>query len=327
MPASHDNAPSSTGPDAPPLWRRLGVWLVLASMSLLGGCQVKPGTPLERKGDEIMVAGQLFHTGTPVVLWTDPGGYDAYRVDKRFSEFDERDFKTWADKEKAKDPQRYNLRSDGLSPDELEAVRGGGWTLEQLQRVVDQFVIHYDVCGTSRRCFDVLHDRRHLSVHFMLDVDGTVYQTLDVKERAWHAGSANSRSVGIEIANMGAYAEDEDNPFDRWYIRDEHGRTTLTFPNQADAESIRTPDFVGHPSRNEPVFGAIQGKVRQQYDLTDPQYDALIKLTAALHEVLPQIELTYPTDAEGTARSVSEDRLRACIARFGPGGPPPPSRI
>ena len=47
---------------------------------------VKPGTPLARTGDEIVVCGQLFHTGgAPVVLWTDPGGYDAYRVTARFA--------------------------------------------------------------------------------------------------------------------------------------------------------------------------------------------------------------------------------------------------
>ena len=39
----------------------------------------------------------------------------------------------------------------------------------------------------------------------MLDLDGTIYQTLDLKERAWHATTSNSRSVGIEIANIGAY--------------------------------------------------------------------------------------------------------------------------
>jgi len=47
-----------------------------------------PGARLTRSGDEIMVCGQLFHTGAPVVLWTDPGGYDAYRTDRRFAAYD-----------------------------------------------------------------------------------------------------------------------------------------------------------------------------------------------------------------------------------------------
>ena len=39
-----------------------------------------------RSGDEIVVAGQLFHTGTRVVTWMDSGGHDAYRVRWRFCE-------------------------------------------------------------------------------------------------------------------------------------------------------------------------------------------------------------------------------------------------
>ncbi|MEM7624678.1 MAG: peptidoglycan recognition family protein [Planctomycetota bacterium] len=273
--------------------------LLLLGALLMTGCTVKPGTPVKRHGDEIMVAGQLFRVGTPVVLWTDPGGYDAYRVDKRFSKFDERSFSDWDEANKKKTPQRYNIRNHNMTPEEMEAVRGGGWELEKLQGVVDQFVIHYDVCGTSHECFNVLHDRRHLSVHFMLDLDGTIYQTLDLKERAWHAGPANSRSVGVEIANMGAYADDEKKPWDRWYNVDADGQVYITIPDADDAASIRTPNFVARPSRNEMIVGEIQGKSLEQFDLTDEQYDALIKLTAALHKVLPGIELDYPKDENG----------------------------
>ncbi len=298
------------------------VAVLLLTLGLIVGCSsvsktshnfdsVVPGTPLPRHGDEIVVAGQRFRTGTPVVLWSDPGGYDAYRVDKLFSPFDERRARDWGDS--AGSPQRYNLRDHNLTPPQVEAHRGGGWTLEQLQRVIDQFVIHYDVCGTSRYCFEILHDHRHLSVHFMLDLDGTIYQTLDLKERAWHAGHANSRSVGIEIANMGAYAASEKKPWDRWYTRDAAGRTTITIPRQIDRDSIRTPNFVGHPSRNELVVGEIQGKVREQYDLTDQQYDALIRLTAALHRVLPQIELQAPRNEQGQVvnHALSDERQDA----------------
>src|SRR6188474_759789 len=61
--------------------------ILLALAFVVTGCATKPprvGMQVPRKGDEIMVAGQLFHTGAPVVLWTDPGGYDAYRTEKRF---------------------------------------------------------------------------------------------------------------------------------------------------------------------------------------------------------------------------------------------------
>ena len=285
------------------------------------GCTVKPGTQIKRYGDEIMVAGQLFRTGTPVVLWTDPGGYDAYRVDYRFVPFEVRQFENWSEENQKKDPQRYNIRTHNMTQEDIEAVRGGGWELAKLQEVVDQFVIHYDVCGTSRRCFDVLHDRRHLSVHFMLDLDGTIYQTLDAKERAWHAGSANSRSVGVEIANMGAYAQAEKKPWERWYDVDEDGQVFITIPDEADAASIRTPDFVGRPSRNDLVVGEIQGRSLEQFDLTDEQYDALIKLTATLNRVLPKIELDYPRGEDGKViphllTEQQQDTHRGLIAHY-----------
>jgi len=274
----------------------------------VAGCAVKPGTRVERHGDEIIVAGQLFRIGTPVVLWTDPGGYDAYRVERRFAPLDEAGWE--ASKDVLNSPNRYNLRKEGLSPEEIERVRGGGWTLDLLRREVDLFVIHYDVCGVSQRCFDVLHDHRTLSVHFMLDIDGTIYQTLDVKERAWHAGPFNSRSVGIEIANIGAYPVGEDNPLGQWYGTDADGRTIITPPGDL-AGTVRTPNFVGRPSRDQPIVGEIQGRAVEQYDYTDEQYAALIKLTAALHRVLPRIELRAPRNEQGEVvpRVLPDDTL------------------
>ena len=48
--------------------------------------------------------------------------------------------------------------------------------------------------------------KQRLSCHFLIDVCGTVYQTLDVVERAWHATSANDSSVGVELAADGAFS-------------------------------------------------------------------------------------------------------------------------
>ncbi len=59
---------------------------LLVALFAVTGCHTtpQPGTFAPRKGDEIVVAGKFIHTGTPVVLWMDPGGYDAYRVERRF---------------------------------------------------------------------------------------------------------------------------------------------------------------------------------------------------------------------------------------------------
>jgi len=260
----------------------------------------KPGSPESRSGDEIVAAGRFFHTGTPVVLWMDPGGYDAYRVERRFSDIEK---STWdASKAEVKDlssPNRFGLRRAGLSAEELEKVRGGGWDLPTLQKVVDQFVIHYDACGTSRQCFKVLHDVRDLSVHFLLDLDGTIYQTLDLKERAWHATISNSRSIGIEIANIGAYGSVDKSPLAEWYAQSTNGSTRITLPGRVGGGGIRTQPFNGQPARPMPIAGKIQRRDFVQYDFTPEQYHALVRLTATLCKVFPLITCDYPKDESG----------------------------
>ena len=275
----------------------------LLAVMLLAGCQnlARPGAFAPRRGDEIVVAGRFVHTGTPVVLWLDPGGYDAYRVERRFSAYDESSWET--SKVAVKDlttPNRYGLRRSVLSSNEVERVRGGGWDLPLLQEKVDQFVMHFDVTGTSRQCFKVLHDQRCLSIHFMLDLDGTIYQTLDLKERAWHATTSNSRSIGVEIANIGAYGSPDAAPFKEWYQPDGGGAPRIVVPARHDETGIRTPDFIGRPARPTPVQGTIQGRTLYQYDLTPQQYDALIKLTAAICKVFPRVKCDFPRDADGS---------------------------
>lgn len=262
--------------------------------------QHRPGDELKRTGDEILVCGQLFHTTAPVVLWTDPGGYDAYRVERRFSDFEK---SSWEDSIKETDsldsPNRYGLRKEQLNAEQIEQVRGGGWDLALLQQVVDQFVMHYDVCGTSQTCFKVLHDNRCLSVHFMLDVDGTIYQTLDLKERAWHATISNSRSLGVEIANIGAYPPDKIETLNKWYTKNDAGQVLLRLPKEPALLGVRAKDFVGGPIRNELITGVVQGTELVQYDFTPQQYESLMKLTATLCRVFPKLKCTYPQDANG----------------------------
>jgi N-acetyl-anhydromuramyl-L-alanine amidase AmpD len=212
------------------------------------GCatQPRPGDPLPRRGDEIVIAGQLFHTGAPVILWLDPGGYDAYRIEIR-------------SKPNATTRHSFNDRE-------------GDNQLAQLRGRIDQIVYHYDAVGSSKGCFEVLHDQRGLSAHFLLDTDGMIYQTLDVKERAWHATTSNTRSVGIEIANEGA---------------------------------------TGNPSSG-PVRGEVQDQTLYQTEFTPQQYDSLIKLTAALCTALPRITCDYPRDDHGQLipRKLPDDVLR-----------------
>ena len=82
------------------------------------------------------------------------------------------------------------------------------------KRNIRYFVNHWDVCLSSKSCQNVL-DKRGISVHFLIDNDGTIYQTMDMQHAAWHAGSerSNRASVGVEISNA-YYPKYQD-----WYVR------------------------------------------------------------------------------------------------------------
>ncbi len=266
--------------------------------------RLKIAEKLARSGDEIVVCGQLFHTTTRVVLWTDPGGFDAYRVEPRFGpDGSPADRKTKPDLSKSGPGWRshYDMRRRGLSREEIERLRGG-WDIPTLQRVVDQFVIHFDAVGTSRWCFQVLHDERGLSVHFMLDLDGTIYQTLDLKESARHATIANGRSIGIEVANIGAFPINDRARIDRWYKPGPDGMMRVVHPGTSQPLKLDTSALELKPIRQELIIGTVQGQELQQFDFTPQQYEALAKLTATLCTIFPKIRCDYPRDASGVLR-------------------------
>jgi N-acetyl-anhydromuramyl-L-alanine amidase AmpD len=276
----------------------LGLVLYTGQSLTAGEADSRPGQQLPRQGDEIVVCGQFYHTTAPVVLWLDPGGYDAYRLERRFVPPDQASTPLPAAPGKPL-RSRFGTRKQGLTEAERERVRGGSWDLPLLRKTVDQFVLHFDARGTSRRCFEVLHDIRGLSVHFMLDLDGTIYQTLDVKEAAWHATIANGRSIGIEIANIGAYPADEPSPLDQWYQATSGKGVTIVIPDPPDRSGLRDRTAPLRPARPEAVVGIIQGRTLRQYDFTDRQYDSLARLTATLCTLFPRIRCDYPRDGSG----------------------------
>ena len=90
------------------------------------------------------------------------------------------------------------------------------------KRNIRLFVNHWDVCLNSRACNDVLR-KRGVSVHFLIDNDGTIYQTMDMQHAAWHAGTSrvNRASVGVEISD--AYYP----KYQNWYKRNGFGERPL----------------------------------------------------------------------------------------------------
>jgi N-acetyl-anhydromuramyl-L-alanine amidase AmpD len=237
--------------------------------------------------DAIVIAGERFSIGAPVVLWSDPDGYSAYSTTAFF------------DSEPRADGPAGLRYLPGRKVDGVDVPEP---TLDELKQVIDQFVLHFDVCGVSRQCFKVLQDIRGLSVHFMLDIDGTLYQTLDLRETAWHARQANPRSIGVEIANMGGYAPAHGSALDTWYVQDDQG-WRIQIPERLGDGGVRSADFIGRPARPERIQGVVQGEAFEQFDFTPQQYDTLEKLAAMLCRVLPRIEPDAPRDEHGRVRT------------------------
>ncbi len=250
--------------------------------------------PGEARGT-LVVCGRRIPTAAPVIPWFEAHGYDAYRTEPRFG---------------GDGPIGLRYRPGRRAAPPAAGQEG---ELEGLERTVDLFVLHYDACGTSRRCFEVLHDVRGLSVHFLLDVDGTVYQTLDLREEAWHARQANPRSIGVEIAHIGAYPLDETEPLSAWYALEEDG-PRLRLPEDPAASGIlRLSQASLRPARPELVTGEIHGAPWVQYDFTAEQYASLAALTASLAELFPRLALDAPRDASGAVRrdALSAEELAA----------------
>jgi hypothetical protein len=86
---------------------------------------------------------------------------------------------------------------------------------------------------------------------------------------------------------------------DDWYRRDTIG-TYIAIPARILETGLMTPGFVGRPARGpDPITGVVQGEELVQYDLTRQQYDALVKLTAALCNEFPKIAPDAPRDEHG----------------------------
>ncbi|MCW5591428.1 MAG: N-acetylmuramoyl-L-alanine amidase [Burkholderiales bacterium] len=73
-------------------------------------------------------------------------------------------------------------------------------------------IVHYTSEDDAERALAVLSDPlRAVSAHYLVARDGTIYQLVDERDRAWHAGESrwgattdlNSASIGIELDNNG----------------------------------------------------------------------------------------------------------------------------
>lgn len=85
-----------------------------------------------------------------------------------------------------------------------------------------QFVNHWDATLSSEACARIIN-KRGLSMHFLIDNDGTIYQMLDMQHVAWQAGSKlwNTNGIGVEISN--AYYT----KYQNWYVKNGFGERPI----------------------------------------------------------------------------------------------------
>jgi len=259
--------PPVFGP-APRRNRASSAWLglLVATVAVAVPLGARAGEPNASPGSSIIVAGQPFDVGHPVVLWSDPQGFDAYQTTCIDQQGGCCDF----------DNKRYGVRNHVSKR-----------SLPELQEVVSQFVLHFDGCVNSRSCFKSMHNRPRprgstgcgLSAHFMIDSDGTIYQTLDLVERAFHAEEANSTSVGVEICNRGRVDRSE------WPKLPAEYRT--------------------RPTRHV----VINGEDHEAYEFRPEQYDAIVALTRTLLRVFPKLKPEIPEKDGQVIMNTLEDPL------------------
>lgn len=138
-----------------------------------------------------------------------------------------------------------------------------------VKAMVKQFVVHHDGCLNAEMCFNVVQNERGLSVHFLLDNDGTIYQTIDLGLMAYHAAEWNLYSIGVELCNRG--------------------------------DALKEPDYYkrhGDPNRGTQLC-KINNNTIKAFRYTDAQNDAFFRLCRELTKLLPNLPADYPQSTPG----------------------------
>ncbi len=121
----------------------------------------------------------------------------------------------------------------------------------------DLIVLHYTAGRSAKSAYDTwVKNPVQVATAYVIDPDGTIYELFDPAHWAWHLGAGgrkqNSRSIAIELANVGPLKVDANNPErlnwwpsdwgTRWCMRGEQDKY-VGLPTAASISSRPSPTF------------------------------------------------------------------------------------
>ncbi len=231
-----------------------------------------------RPSGQVIIGGTAFDTDAPIVNFREGPRWDATSHSLIPTETDPNPFARpgakmvgpgqWTAYEADHKNPTFTARCQGRPALRHDWNKGMNAPYDKAKQVIRQFMIHHDGCASADMCFSVAQNERGLSVHFLCDNDGTIYQTLDLALEGWHGSELNAASIGVELCNRGDAAKEP-----TYYSK--RGQSRDVKPCRVNNHTIKS------------------------YDFTKAQYDSMKRLARALLRLLPNLPAEYPQSSPG----------------------------
>ena len=94
----------------------------------------------------------------------------------------------------------------------IETFKSPNFDERRVNQQLSYLILHYTAMTSCQEALEhICQKRNKVSAHFLVSKKGHIYYLVDIKNRAWHAGSGywnnitdlNSYSIGVELENSG----------------------------------------------------------------------------------------------------------------------------
>lgn len=131
----------------------------------------------------------------------------------------------------------------------IKTYRSPNFNLRRKNYEIKYLILHYTAILIDKEALKYLCNKKNkVSSHYLIDKSGIIFNLVDDKFRAWHAGESywkkirdiNSRSIGIEICNSGHNLN-----FEKYTIKQIDSISKLLV-HLKKKYSIRSENILGH---------------------------------------------------------------------------------